>query len=598
MSGFVVQYSPEGTVNTAVTRSLAAPLAYRGEVSWFRSSERISSIVYESDVQNRSTEQPFVRDGVWVVLDGRIDNSEELSEELNSSDPTSDVELLSALYSRFGKACFERIYGDFAAVIFDESRGCVLCGRDRIGVRHAYYSAIGDEVVIASEQSGLTSHPRFSPEPNETMLGRFLCGSLTSTNETFYRDVYRVRPGELVTFSRRGTEHDRYWDPSALTEFETDDVDDLSAELYSLIRTAVSQAFSGHTNAAVMMSGGKDSTAVASVLQNDFVPSSGVNCFSFLSSNDDICEEGNIDTVRDEYGLLVNKVRQDGTFDPNTLLRGRGTGSSPCTNPNIFLARSIFEVAAERGYNVLLTGEGGNLFDGTRTRYIDFVRRLQPKRAITHLFNDSKPLPGILLDDVLAPVVLSTPARPYRVQENAHHLSSHFVDSIDLVDRDARSGVFGDFDDYTKRSLAGMLLPDRLLRLDHNRKVALENGIELRHPFLDARILEFLFRLPPHALTPQGRTKGLFLAAVGHRLPSSIRNQRKDNVATPLIVNGMEKYREDLTSICNEPELEARGYIPSGKLNDVLASCLDDGDITVSDAWRFISTEMWLRRLN
>src|SRR6185436_20512734 len=107
---------------------------------------------------------------VRVVLDGRLDNRNELAGDLRAEGvglrDESDVELLLRAYECWGEACAAQLLGDFAFAIWDAGRQALVCARDVLGVRPLHVFARDGLVVIASEIAPLKRHPAVSREPN------------------------------------------------------------------------------------------------------------------------------------------------------------------------------------------------------------------------------------------------------------------------------------------------------------------------------------------------------------------------------------------------------------------------------------------------
>ena len=181
--------------------------------------------------------------------------------EIGGSTPSH---LLLAAYRAWGEHCAERLEGDFAFVIWDRSARRVFCARDPGGKRPLFYANLGDTLLVASSLGAILTHPRCPDRLDETTVGAAAAGWLGSAGpETCYRSI-RVLPAahHLVWENGilRGPTRD--WEPSAHLAGDNQSFDAAADELRELLGTAVSERLAPAGPTAVWMSGGWDSPSV------------------------------------------------------------------------------------------------------------------------------------------------------------------------------------------------------------------------------------------------------------------------------------------------------------------------------------------------
>ena len=143
-----------------------------------------------------------------IVLDGRIDNREELFTKLNISPAEgkslSDASLVLHAYAFWGEDCFKQFVGEFALVIFDEQKNELICARDHLGDRTLFYSDYGSQFVIASEPWAVVGVSLTKPELNESAIAHYFALKATEDGQTFFNNVYELLPAHTITITSTG----------------------------------------------------------------------------------------------------------------------------------------------------------------------------------------------------------------------------------------------------------------------------------------------------------------------------------------------------------------------------------------------------------
>lgn len=545
------------------------------------------------------------QDDYLLVLDGQFYNRSELKESLDTglrgNSPDTDVELLLTAYQYWGQDCIDHIIGDFSFIIWDSTRESLYCARDRTGIRSLYYTKTSSGFLISSELAPLLAHPSVDTTANEGLLAEHFLENLTSRSETFYNDVQKIPAGTILIADRTGTDIQRYWLPSDGPQLEGLSEDELVARLRELLNTVVTSQIQHPEATAVLMSGGMDSTAIACQAQRSVettIPAISA-IFNELPAQD---EREHIQTVAEHCNLSVHKVRGCEHWPLSkascyeTAMRG-----GPRCDMNMPLNSALYQEAASRGRPVLLTGIGGNAFDGTRLSYTDRLAQGELIGVFTDMLRDSVSTlsllywyglsliaPGIIYrlsaltsdtmvapDSVLGPTLqsrvdLSTRLEPSETPEGWGEALQHFWRN-DL-------GVHRDF------------------ALSAERRMGRHLGVEFRYPLLDARIIEFIFALPARQRFQAGEKKHLFREAMVNRLPESVRTQKKTVDFSPIAHRGF-RHREatKVRSLQKDSLLVERGYIDSRWFDQVVSRYLEGDNTQLTSLWHLLSAELWMR---
>ncbi len=554
--------------------------------------------------------QPIHHNGISVVVDGRIDNRDSLLEEIKQaegevSDELSDAQIILRSYSLWGEDFLERVVGVFVIVIWDSLKNRLLCARDRTGVRNIYLYDSPDQLCLSSEVSPLLHNSIADPELNASVIAEFAVHNHQRIGETFYKGINYVPPATCVKYDGDELLSTTYWN---LAEYEgrREDISEseIVREFQALFKECILSRMRSITSPGVMMSGGLDSTAIAGVLNKETTDE--VSTYSLVSN---ALEESNptdpnytfpkrerecIQSMTDIRGIeekLINideywTLKDVNAYTPQRL-------ESPRFNALRLVNSEAHNAAANAGTNVLLLGDGGNLFDGSRIYYADLIQNRDISALLEHIDIDSISNEYLLKWYGLAP-----------------HLPDVFSVGVDLdADSDWPSWVNNSFirehlsaedndrDKFhyyeNKRNFGLLTDPERTFAYDMEQQAALRQGIELRFPLLDSRIIEFLFSLPPGMRYRAGSEKYLFKKAMEDVLPKEVLSQDHTFIFDPLINHGLAREQEKVERLLSNGNIINNSFSDESELMEFIESYYR-GEVDAMAFWRIISLELFL----
>lgn len=613
MSGIVAVFDPEGDVSRTRFEQLLDTLDYRGHHgrdAVVRDRVAVGHQHFYTTPSERGERQPVEADGVLLALDGRVDNRAELLRALRASrgDPSadeSDARLLLRAYRLWGEEFTDRVRGVYAVVLWDGREDRLVCVRDRVGVRRLYYATPGDRFVVASEASTLVEHPDVPATPDLDTVAQYVRGRLTRYGATFYDRVDAVERAERLVVDADGVRSDRYWDPTAGDALSADRP--LADQFRDLLRDAVECRLRGVTTPALSLSGGLDSTSIAAAARRHLDDES-LRAYSIVFDDVDdealaTGERARIEAVRDEYDLAVEFV------DGETHWPGRNLGSegnpveNPCSNPMRVPMRELYRRAAGDGHRVVLRGEGGNLHDGERQYYLDLLRRGEYRTAVEDALADPLSLIGVAR--VVASSYLAERGGPDDFDGLGYAGRDPFCVDSDGLAALRSDGARDDRSVYDDVSLPGTAELRSTFETYQNRRTdfklaqerrdALAQGVELRYPLYDARIVEFLFSLPVRERFRAGVDKHLFRRAMEGILPEAVRTNTDETPFDPAVDVGFRRRRSHFEEVLFDGELVERGVVDEVGLEQLLAESLRGGSTQGTQLWKLYNAERWLR---
>ncbi len=561
MSGICGLWSSSGAISSEQLAPAMAALQRRGPD---RSNSRdiqdcaLGHTLLATTAEAAAENLPLVdaASGCAITADARLDNREELLRLLmprEAGRTPGDAELILRAYLAWGDACATRLLGDFAFAIHDSRRRRLFCARDPFGVRPFYYHTAGDLFAFASEADALAALEPVPARLNEARIGDFLVEPLEGLDlsSTFYRDIFRLPPAHCLRVDAAGSVLQRYWEPAAGPELHLASDDDYAGAFLEVFAQAVSCRLRGHRGVGVLMSGGIDSTAVASVAAREL---SRQGCgplatFSAVAANGQACVESlAIRLAQTMPGLQAH------TLDERELQRlapGMVDALAQAGEPfdgHMTLVHACYRLAREQGVRAVLDGvpgdnvlsEGGFLARQLRAGHWrlayrearlqnEFWRGAYPHwpellRAARSAFT-----PEIAKRGGLRLLEGSRARRLARRAVSRQSIRADFAARIDLPARLSRLAggprvpVYRPLGEMTAASLGH---PWLVTGIERYGRVAAALGLEPRHPWLDRRLVEFCLRLPGEQLLAGGWPKAILRRAMAGHLPGELRYRR------------------------------------------------------------------------
>jgi len=459
-------------------------------------------------------EQPLKSsDGtVALVFDGRVDNREELKDELVSAglpprDP-SDAELVLRSYECWGERSPRKIVGDFAYVVWDSRRRQLFCVRDPLGIKPLYYCMIGTSFICGSELRQAALHPALSFRPNEDMVAEFLTGGFSDSEETLYRDVKRLPPGHILALGYSGLACRRYYDWERPRELRYASDDDYTSQFFELFKEAVRcRLRNPGSGIASQLSGGLDSSSVTSMAaflyQSNPNQFHSLETFSLIAPNPRDGERRYITDVVARW-KLSSTLLSPAPFKVDYCLEQVRHFRDIPNYPNDVACSSLHRAIQEKGTRVVLTGLGGdNWFFGRHEYYAGLVRRLSIRSLVNRFLDDAK----------------LKQLNPYSSGPWEKLVRFGLIPSTPLFIRILGKGLLGrsNYPSWISHAFAKRThLPERLIasrKLNAASATDIPNGksfflfelvdrmassyqFEMRHPLSDLRLIQFSRSLP------------------------------------------------------------------------------------------------------
>jgi asparagine synthase (glutamine-hydrolysing) len=533
------------------------------------------------DLQGGAQPMPTQDEKLWITFNGEIFNYLELRQELIGKGhhfaTRSDTEVILHAYREYGEECVNHFNGQWAFAIWDAERQALFLSRDRIGVRPLFYAQKNSNFIFASEIKAILACPEVEAEIDLYGLDQIFTFWSTVPPRTIFKNIYQLPPGTSMIVDRDGTRQQKYWSIAyqGSDRFENASEASVAEELLALLQNATRIRLRSDVPVGAYLSGGIDST-VTTALTHKFA---GSRLRSFSISFDDAeFDESSHQTEASAFLGTQHSVARCSYQDiaevfPEVVWHAEQPMLRTAPAPMFLLSRLV----RESGFKVVMTGEGADemlggydIFKEAKIRRfwgqsLDSAwRPLLLKRLYPYMENIQRQSPAYLKgffcvteSDLQSPYFSHLPR-----WELTSKLTMFYSDEVkaeipcDEALHAMERTLPGGFGQWKKSNQAeyletANLLPGYILSSQGDR-MAMANSVELRHPFLDYRLVEFAAKLPARLKMKVLDEKHLLKVAAKGLIPESIRRRSKQPYRAPdgksFFATKMPDYASELLS--------------------------------------------------
>lgn len=500
---------------------------------------------------------------MWIVFNGEIFNYVELRPELEARghrfSTSSDTEVLLHMYEEFGPKCLEQLNGQFAFAIWDTRDRSLFLARDRLGVRPLFYTRTGGRLIFGSEIKALLA-AGVTAEIDPVALDQVFTYWCPLSPRTAFRNVFEIPPGHYLLARKGSIDVKGYWELSFPTSSCSGQpsraLEEWSEEFSNLLIDAVRIRLRADVPVGAYLSGGLDSSIIASIVRN--FTSNSLDSFSISFEDADFDESGWQLQMARFLGTSHQVVRAThadiGRVFPEVIWHSEVPLMRTAPAPMFLLSKLV----RDSDYKVVLTGEGADEFlagydifkegkirrfwaaDPGSARRPMLLRRLYPEIAklstinpalLTAFFRDG-------LEETESPDY-SHAMRWRNGRRNSRFLSDEIREQVAAHQVNGIEGrlpaEFHEWDPLARAQyLEIKIFLSQYLLSSQGDRMGMAHSVEGRFPFLDCRLVEFCNGLPPN-LKLRGLTEKYILRHFGRKwLPEGISRRRKRPYRAPI----------------------------------------------------------------
>lgn len=550
MSGIVAILRLDGApVDTSLLERMNASLAFRGPDGrhiWTRGEVGFGHALLQTSSEYESAPQPVSLEGsVWTTADARVDGRRELIDRLSAAGRAipqylSDAELILHAYHVWANACVEHLIGDFSFAIWDGTARRLFCARDHFGVKPFYYARTANSLILSNTLECLRLCPGVSRELNDRAIADFL---LFDSNEepstTSFANIKRLPPAHLLTCERGTISTHRYWQLPVAAPLRYRRAGEYVEHFRDLLGKAVGDRMNSQ-KVAVLMSGGLDSPTVAAGAKH----LSGARCggteiraytqvFERLIPDE---ERHYAQLVADALKIPIEFLAVDDCKLYDCYDHLGGLSPEPANDPTAHSERELLQRISAWS-RVALTGQGAD--PGLSTRLSVHFRRLMKTNQIGRALADA--VRYLAAENRWSRLYIRTRCRNWFGDKQTYlppypvWLNEDLEKEFDLANRWKEANHPAPSNDSIRPEAWQQMAASDFWANFFEAYDASSTRIplEVRHPFFDLRLVEFLIALPA---LPWSSDKELLREAVRGVLPEEVRLRRKSPLAAAPLV--------------------------------------------------------------
>ena len=630
MCGFVgwVNVDTQQPVELSILKNMNRQLSHRGpdDEGYFLhqnvglAHRRLSIIDTSQDGR-----QPLYNEdeSVAIVFNGEIYNYDELKQELSQYGHRfrshTDTETIVHGYEQWGPDVLKRLDGMFSLALFDRRNHRLLLARDRFGQKPLYYTLQNGMFLFGSELKAFFPHPQFEKALEISSVSKYLAYQYVPTPHTIFQQCWKLAQASymlLDTQDFRLSPPQSYWkmfyepklkisEPEALEEFST------------LFTLSVKKRLMSDVPLGVFLSGGVDSSSVVATMA-DLLPPSQIKTFSIGFAEASFDESSYAAQLAahfqtDHHEHILSSERMLETFPRIT-----GQLDEPFADESIVPTSLLCEFS-RRHVTVALGGDGSDeLLAGYEPfgvrRIASMVERL-PAPCLHLLYTLVEAVPGSEKNRDLTfklkhflkgftPETKGNPelrnsvwlgAFPPDLQQSL--FSSELSPSLeaseiyqDTLFHAQNSPAANSLDRLSDTYLKLYLHDDILVKVD---RASMMHSLEVRSPFLDTTLAEFLCRLPAHLKIRTGIKKYLLKKAMAPHLPAGVITRSKQGFGMPYGKWCRGPLKEMLLDTFADQNPGRSRFFDRRWVRTLLSDFLDKRKNTAKEVWTLFLFELW-----
>ena len=533
---------------------------------------------------------------VTVAFNGEIYNYRTLRAGLESRghrfSTRTDTEVIVHSYEEDGPECASRFNGIFGFALWDSQKRHLLLARDRMGVKPVYYTQLGPALAFASEVKALLALPEVPRVLDTEAVGQFFRLGFVPAPLTLFQGIRKLPPARCLLVSEEGVSLRSYWDLRSQAPRNPLSFAQTRDRLRSLLRDAVTDQMVSDVPLGAFLSGGVDSSAVVAFMQQTATRRVRTYSIGFDKS----------EAYHNEAPYAEAVARHLGTKHETLIVRPQIAElipslveklDEPLTDTSFIVTYLVSELAS-RSVKVALSGVGGDELFGGYRRYLapslhaatawipSSVRRGAGQALARWLPADRQTAVGNLCR--YAKALGSTLHLPLAEQYVGliSVLSEERVDALLRREGDGYgdpvAGVAALFDaagscpplDRLLYVDAKTVLPESLLLLTD--KMGMATSLEVRVPFLDNRIVEFVAQIPAQYRLQGLTLKRLLKAVLADMVPGFVLTRPKRGFGTPMGSWLRTDLREMVEDLLGEARLRREGIFDAATVRTFLAA--------------------------
>ena len=556
---------------------------------------------------------------IWLVCNGEIYNFMELREYLSKKGHVfytkTDTEVIVHLYEEYGDGCLNKLKGMFAFAIFNQKKKELFIARDRFGIKPLYYYADNSQLIFASEIKSILQFPDFKRDLDLIALDQYFTFEYVPAPRSIFRNIKKLPAAHYLTYREKNINVSKYWDIDFSQSQVLLDEREAKDKLAGLLNTVIKRHLISDVPLGVFLSGGIDSstiTALSSRLSNKRIKTFSIGF-----------KENSFD--ESEYALkvsaLYNTSHHHHIFEISDLLRIIPKAMYYLDEPLAdasFFPTYLLSNFARQNVTVVLSGEGGDeIFAGYPTyqahKLAEFYKYI-PEYIRNNLINKVINRLPVSVDnfslDFKAKKFISFLSSDAALRHIYWMGSFNFQDRVKLYSPSPREALMADnlydtlsayllqskncceLDLFQYLDIKTYLQDDLLVKAD---RAGMANSLEIRVPYLDHELVEFVFSLSPRLRLKNLNTKYILKEIARDFLPRDIIKRQKKGFGIPIASWIKNDFKEVILDALGKDKIKKEGFFNYAYIEKLLREHFANKTDNRKKIWTLFMFELWLK---
>ncbi len=480
-----------------------------------------------------------------LIYNGELYNFKGLKAELKDYNfkTETDSEVILAAYRKWGENCLSRFEGMFAFALFDKQDNSVFMARDRLGIKPLYYYKSDYYFVFSSEIKALLASELIPRKINASGIYDYLRYQTVHAPETIIKNVFMLMPGHYMKITNGKISQEKYWNLRISDKHFSESYETVKKTVNDLVFSAVEKRLMSDVPLGTFLSGGIDSSIITGIMSK--LSSSKINTFSVNFDESEFSEGKYARLIAEKFGTNHTEILLTPEDFLNTLPEALEYIDHPSGDgPNSFI---VSNVTKEAGITVALSGLGGDEVFAGYDVYKQIYRFHQHKLLSKTPFFIRKTGAAVL--SALRKDIRSKKAAAFLNLKNFDFENIYPLSRLLFTEKEITRFFSSDkiLSNRVQKIVSEISVnPDYLLSavssaemqtymqnvlLRDTDQMSMASSLEVRVPFLDHKLVEYVYQIPDKYKYPHSPKK-LLVEALGI-LPSEIVNRPKMGFLLP-----------------------------------------------------------------
>ncbi len=551
------------------------------------------------DLREEANQPMYDSDNRYVIVyNGEIFNYVELRKELLSKgykfNNNSDTEVILNCYKEYGEDCLHRLNGMWAFAIWDTKEKTLFCSRDRYGIKPFYFYKDNKRFIFGSEIKQILDCGADKTVNDDIIYDYLVFNFIDHTDGTFFKNISKLPAGWKISVSGNNFNISRWYDLPQ-NKLEGNSLKALYQDFYNLVYDSVRLRLRSDVEVGSCLSGGLDSSAIV-CLMHDILHNEGKaeiqKTYTACYDDPEIDERKYVEEVLRQTYSIKYYLFPDSKGLSDDLDKMIYHQEEPFTGSTVFAQWSVFKKIHETGIKVVLDGQGA---DEILIGYFSFF----PFHLKSFLWNPFKFIPEFLkgvdttnlglLKFTENLVYFNTPFIRYRhvMGNGKSFVNQDFISSKNRRDIFNEMVAASNLQTNRLSNLWNISLPS-LLRYEDKNSMAF--SVEARLPFLDHRLVEYIFSIPYDKLIKDGWTKHVLRQSMKNKIPEDIR-LRKGKLAFSVPQKNWLTQIKPLISETFNDDFRSGKYVNKDKV----LKLIDNVNYNDKLVFRAFNLEKWMK---